>query len=151
MDEFLRALPVYFSSMLKFAFGPLGGFVAKLHFLTTVFVSTAGMMTMVFLFTFFGDWINKNVFGRIRIFRRNKQNQTNPRLTAIWKKYGLMGVAFLTPLILTPIGGTLIAVSSGSPREKIIFYMFVSAAVWSLIFTGVVYFVGREFVPDIVQ
>jgi hypothetical protein len=40
---------------------------------------------------------------------------------------------------------------SGSSKERIIFYMFVSAAAWSLILSGVIYFFGREFLPDFVR
>ena len=104
------------------------------------------MMTSVILFTFFGEWI------RMKFFKNKEGISTNnPKHAGIWKKYGLAGSAFLTPVILTPIGGTLLAVSSGSPKEKIIFYMFVSAAAWSLIFTGIIYFIGREALPGFVN
>jgi hypothetical protein len=54
----------------------------------------------------------------------------------------------LTPIILTPIGGTLLAVSSGSPREKIVFYMFISASFWSVVISSAVYFFGNEVLPE---
>lgn len=146
MEELLKAIPVFLGSMVKFILGPTIGFAAKLHFLTTVFVTIAGMMTSVTLFTFFGEWIRKRFF-------KNKMplSTNNPKHQGIWKKYGLAGIAFFTPVVLTPIGGTLLAVSSGSPKEKIIFFMFVSAAIWSLIFTGVIYFVGSQVLPEFVK
>lgn len=150
MEEFLRAMPVFLFSMIKFILGPTLGFAARLHFLTTVFVTIAGMMSMVLAFTYAGEWIRNKVLGRF--FKNRKRfTQRNRKFVSIWKKYGLTGVAFLTPLILTPIGGTLLAVSAGSPKEKIIFYMFVSAAAWSLIFTGIIYFIGREALPGFVN
>lgn len=136
--------------MMKFVLGPTLGFAASLHFLTTVFVTVAGMMTSVVLFTYFGEWMKAKTavwFHR----DKNKAESTNPRFAGVWKKYGLVGVAFLTPLILTPIGGTLLAIGSGASKDRIIFYMFVSAAVWSLIFTGVIYFVGGEVLPEFVK
>jgi hypothetical protein len=57
----------------------------------------------------------------------------------------------LTPVLLTPIGGTLLAVSSGSPKEKIILFMFVSASVWSVIFSVAVYLLGNEFLPEFMK
>ena len=117
MEEFLKAIPVFLGSMVKFIFGPSIGFAARLHFLTTIFVTVAGMMTSVIIFTFFGEWI------RGRFFKSKEKPSTETiKYAGIWKKYGLAGIAFLTPVILTPIGGTLLAVSSGSPKEKIIFF-----------------------------
>src|SRR5258707_87906 len=148
-EELLKAIPVYLFSMLKFILGPSLGFAAKLHFITTLIVTVGGMMTMVFAFTYSGEWIKEKIINRI--FKKKVFASGNPRFAAIWKKYGLTGIAFLTPIILTPIGGTLLAVSSGSPREKIILFMFISAVSWGLIFTSIIYFIGGEALPDFVR
>lgn len=148
-QEILRAIPVYLSSMLKFIFGPLGGYAAGLNLITTILTTVSGTMTVVFLFTFFGNWIRTKIFGR---FRKRKINlERAARLEKIWKKYGLAGVALLTPIVLTPIGGTLLAVSSGSPRDKIIYYMFVSASFWSVVISMAIYFFGNEVLPAFVK
>src|SRR5882672_6913139 len=112
-EEILRAIPVFLACMIKFILGPTLGFAARLHFLTTVLVTVSGMMSMVVAFTFFGEWIRTKVLDR---FFKNKKlfARDGTKSAAIWKKYGLPGIALLTPLILTPIGGTLLAVSSGS-------------------------------------
>ncbi len=148
MEEIGKAIPVLIASMIKFIGGPLVGFASQVHFITTVLATVTGMMAMVVLFTFFGDWMRVHIFSR---FRKKKPKVFTPsrrKYAGLWKKYGLAGIAFFTPVFLTPIGGTLIAVSSGSPKEKIIFYMFVSAAVWSMVFTGIIYFFGKEFLPQ---
>jgi membrane protein DedA with SNARE-associated domain len=150
-EEILKAIPVYFSSMLKFILGPIGGFAAGLNLVTTILTTVFGMMTVVFLFTYFGDWLKANVLSRFRKKNKAAEDKKNSRFNHIWKKYGLAGVALLTPIILTPIGGTLLAVSSGSPKEKIIFYMFISAAAWSVIFSGAIYFFGNEVLPDFIK
>lgn len=149
-ETILKLASVYFSSMLKFIFGPLGGYAAGFSLVTTILVTVAGMMTVVLIFTFFGNWIREKITSRFSK-KRNKFSQRNRRFVTIWKKYGLIGVAALTPLILTPIGGTLLAVSSGSPKEKIIFYMFISASVWSVVWSVALYFFGNEvlkYLPD---
>jgi len=149
-ETILKVATVYFSSMLKFIFGPLGGYAAGFSLITTILVTVAGMMTVVLVFTFFGNWIRERITSRFSK-KRNKFSQRNRRFVTIWKKYGLIGVAALTPLILTPIGGTLLAVSSGSPKEKIIFYMFISASVWSVVWSVALYFFGNEvlkYLPD---
>lgn len=148
-QEILRAIPVYFSSMLKFIFGPLGGYGVGLHPITTILTTVSGTMTVVFLFTFFGNWIRKRVFGR---FKKRKINLKRAALLEkVWKRYGLIGVALLTPIVLTPIGGTLLAVSSGSPKEKIIVYMFVSASFWAVVISLAIYFFGNEVLPEFLK
>jgi membrane protein DedA with SNARE-associated domain len=145
-QEILKAIPVYFSCMLKFIFGPLGGYGVGLHPITTILTTVAGMMTVVFLFTFFGNWIRTKIFSR---FKKRKINlKRAAQLEKIWKRYGLIGVALLTPVLLTPIGGTLLAVSSGSPKDKIVFYMFVSASFWSVVFSMTIYIFGNQVLPD---
>ena len=149
-EEILRAIPVFLVSMVKFVLGPLGGPVANIHFITTVVATVAGMMTTVVVLTYFGAWFKQRVLSRY-LRKRKTFTPNNRRIVTIWKRYGLWGIAFLTPIILTPIGGTLLAVSSGSPKEKIILYMFISAVAWALIFCSVVYFIGRETLPDFVK
>lgn len=148
-QEILRAIPVYFSCMLKFIFGPLGGYAAGLNLITTILTTVAGMMTVVLLFTFFGEWMRTKVF---KGFKRKKiTRERAQKLQRLWKRYGIVGVALLTPLILTPIGGTLLAVSAGSPKDKIIFYMFVSASFWSVVFSIAIYFFGDNVLPDFIR
>ena len=149
LQEILKAIPVYFSCMLKFIFGPAGGYAVGLHPVTTILTTVCGMMTVVFLFTFFGGWIRKTIFGRFK--KRQVNLKRAEQLDRIWKRYGLVGVALLTPIILTPIGGTLLAVSSGSSREKIIFYMFVSASFWSVVISMSIYIFGNEVLPDFLK
>ena len=149
-EEILKAIPVYFSCMFKFILGPIGGYAAGLNLLTTILTTVFGMMTVVFAFTYFGNWIREKVLYRF-MKKPAKFSARNKKFTTIWKKYGLPGVALLTPIILTPIGGTLLAVSSGSAKEKIIFYMFISAAVWSVVFSVTIYFFGKQVLPDFVK
>lgn len=139
----LKVATVYFSAMLKFVFGPLGGYAAGFSLLATILITVASMMTVVFGFTLFGDWLRENII--LRFFKNKKKfSPNNRRFVNIWKRYGLIGVAALTPVLLTPIGGSLLAVSSGSPKEKIILYMLISAAFWSIVLSCALYFFGNE-------
>ena len=146
----LKVATVYFSSMLKFVFGPLGGYAAGFPLIITILITVAGMMTVVILFTYFGAWIKMKVIDKF--FRKsNRFSSRNRKFVTIWKRYGLVGVAVLTPVILTPIGGTVLAVSSGSPKERIIFYMLVSASFWAVVLSTGLYFFGNEilkYLPD---
>jgi hypothetical protein len=149
-EEILKAIPVYLSSMIKFILGPIGGYASGLTMVTTILVTVAGMMTVVLGIAFFGDWLRAKVFSR---FTKRKKNfsEGSRRFVGFWKKYGIAGVAALTPILLTPIGGTLLAISLGTPKDKLIFYMFLSAAIWSVIFSGAIYFFGNEILPEFIK
>jgi membrane protein DedA with SNARE-associated domain len=148
-EEVLKAFSVYLSTMIKFIFGPIGGKAAGLHLITTMVVTAAGMMTMVVAFTYFGEFIRAKILHRF-FPKKELADQSPKKRSAFFTKYGLAGIALLTPVILTPIGGTLLAVSVSSSREKIILYMFVSACAWSVILTMAVYF-GYDAVMNFVN
>lgn len=137
----LKIFSVYLSSMLKFIFGPLGGLAAGLNIFVTMIATTAGMMTVVLTLAYFGAFIRRRILIRIFSKRKQKKEYKEP---SVWrdraKKYGIAGVALLTPIILTPIGGTLVAIGMGTTRHKIVTYMLMSAGFWSFILTLAVYF-----------
>lgn len=59
----------------------------------------------------------------------------NRRIVRIWKRYGLTGIALITPVILSIPIGTLIANSLVDDRRKILLYMFFSILFWSVAMT----------------
>jgi len=59
----------------------------------------------------------------------------NRKIVVVWKKYGLVGIAFLTPVILSIPIGTLIANSLVPDKKKIMVYMFFSVLFWAIFIT----------------
>ncbi len=149
-EEILKALSIYLSSMLKFILGPIGGKAVGLSLITTMVVTAAGMMTVVVALTYFGEYIREKIIDRL--FKRSDKPKSKQRRKwmVFFRKYGLAGISFLTPLLFTPVGGTLLAVSFTKEREKIIFYMFISACAWSVILTLAVYF-GYDAIVDMIK
>ena len=139
-EEVLRVVPVFLASMAKFFLGPLAGYAEGLPIVTTMIATVAGMMTTILLFAYFGEWLHKK-FPHWFQKKEKKLEAPDSRMTRIWKKYGLKGIAFLTPVLLSPIGGGIFAVASGSPKGKIILYMFLSALFWVGPQTAFVYYV----------
>ena|SRR6478736_1212818 len=131
--EVLEYLAVYASSMFKFIFGPLLGKGFGFTFWETAVLTILGMMTSVYLFSsLFGKrihtWILKTFYKNRRLFTKR-----NRRTVKIWRSFGLAGVAFLTPILFTPIGGTLVATSFGEHRRRIFKYMLLSAIFWGFL------------------
>ena len=56
----------------------------------------------------------------------------NRRIVKIWSKYGLAGIAFLTPVIFSIPIGTVVATRLVHNKKKIFLYMFISIVFWSM-------------------
>jgi len=131
VEDIIKYFTVFLLSMIKFVGGPLFGIKVGMSVLQTALFTCLGMMTSVILFTtFLGDGFHSWV---MRLFNRNPRlfTKKNRKKVRMWRAYGLRGVAFLTPLILSPIGGTMLANSFGESKKKIILYMLISAVCWA--------------------
>lgn len=147
MELLWKYLVVIGCSMFKFIFGPLSGETFGLHPIETYLCTVTGVMVTATLLS--SDVTRKPILNLLA--RRKKKKVFSKRSRAIvkiWTKFGLKGVAFFTPLLLTPPFGTLVAVSFGERRRKILLYMLISAAFWAAILTAVVEIVGVKVVEE---
>lgn len=126
MEEILKYLSVYGLSGIKFIFGPTLGIAYGFHWVLTACLTAAGMMTTVYVFTYFGEQL-RGFVNRFRKKDRKLFTKRNRQFVRIWSKYGEMGVALVTPVLLMPIGGAILINALGGRKKKIIFWMWVSA------------------------
>jgi len=134
MGEYIITfLGIYLMTLLKFIAGPVLGYLAGYSLFGIMAVTVSGMMSSVLIFTYLGEWLKRQWDKRIRR-RRVVFSKKNRRIVKVWQKSGAAGVAFLTPLLLTPIGGTLVMTSFGVDRKTIITYMLASSVWWSFAF-----------------
>ncbi|EIM78807.1 hypothetical protein A3SI_02131 [Nitritalea halalkaliphila LW7] len=118
-------------SMVKFVAGPALGLAAGYSVLEVILVTFLGMMSSVLLITQLGQW-----------YKRWRATRPKPRLFSkkarliirVWRSFGPNGIAFLTPVFLTPIGGTLVMNALGVTKKKIYLTMSVSALAWATFF-----------------
>lgn len=61
----------------------------------------------------------------------------NRRMVKLWRTYGLIGLAVLTPILFSIPLGTFFMTRLEKNNRKILFYMFVSITTWSLLMTTV--------------
>jgi hypothetical protein len=130
----IKVFLIYLASLFKFIAGPVLGFAAGLNSIEMLLITVAGMMTTVFTITLLGDWFRANWKLGLQKKRQVFSPKTR-RIVTIWKKYGVFGVAFLTPVLLTPVGGTVIMNAFNVKKEKIFLYMFLSAMFWGIVFS----------------
>jgi len=125
---------IFVSSAVKFIAGPTIGMASDLTVVETALLTALGMMLTVTLFTFFGDQMRR-FLSMLSKKKKKSFSKRNRRFVTIWQKYGIPGTAFLTPLILTPIGGAILANAFKSPPLKIFISMGVSALFWGFALT----------------
>lgn len=129
----LKYAAVFLLSTVKFLGGPILGATAKLNFWLTLLLTIAGMMTTVFIISGVGRvWLkHRQKQRRLRrepIFSRRSRN-----IIKVFQKFGMGGIAFLTPILLSPVGGTVVATLLGVPRPRILLHMLWSAVLWGTI------------------
>ncbi|MEI6815023.1 MAG: hypothetical protein WCL14_00325 [Bacteroidota bacterium] len=60
----------------------------------------------------------------------------NRRLVRIWSDWGIMGIAFITPVLLSIPLGTIITSRLVHSKRKVFVYMFISILFWSILITS---------------
>ncbi|MBW7468358.1 hypothetical protein K0O23_14875 [Pontibacter aydingkolensis] len=135
-------MSVYLVSMVKFIGGPLAGMAAGLTYLESVLLTIAGMMTTVIIFSIIGRAFARWWSARLRAKNRPIFNKKNRRIIKVWNSFGVVGVAFLTPVIFTPILGTIVAALFGASRRQIFIHMLWSAILWSALLNLMVFEFG---------
>jgi len=129
----LKFLAIYFVCLFKFIGGPVLGTAAGYTVAEIVLVTVSGLMSSVIAFTYIGTFLK----ARYKlIFTRKEKLFTarNRKIVKIWQHFGAIGVAVITPLLLSPIGGAIVMNAFGVRKKKIFTYMFVSGFIWALFF-----------------
>lgn len=139
MEHWEAYIAIILTSGIKFIAGPLLGYSFKLSFLETVLTTWIGMMTSVIIFVGIGKLIRGIYF---KIFKENKKANFSKRTKLainIWRKFGVKGIAILTPVLFSPIGGSLLCMSFKVPFLRILFFMAVAGIIWAIVITGIIY------------
>lgn len=126
------------ASTIKFIGGPLAGIALQLTWIETAICTTIGMMLSVIAVTYAGKGLQRLIQG----FRKTKPKRFTSRTrlaVRVWRRFGMAGIALLTPLVLTPIGGTILAVAFRVRSGLILLYMLISAAFWAVVQTIALY------------
>lgn len=121
---------------VKYMIGVASGLATDFSF-TELFLCyfIGGSLGMV-LYTLFGNRI-------MNWWKKRKSQNTeisqdlppkNDWKIKVWNRFGLVGIAILTPPILSQPVGTAISLGFGTPAYKVIIFMCASIFVWSLIF-----------------
>jgi len=136
MAEFLKILSVFVTCSFAFKIGyPTAVMVFKFDFFKSFLVACGGGIMGNIVFTYLSAAIisaihnfraKRNLIHRKRIFTR-----FNRTVIYVKQRFGLAGIAFITPVFLsTPIGAFL-AERFFKKKRKIIIYFSISTIFWA--------------------
>lgn len=142
--DLLQFIGVFLIASAKFLYGPAAGYAAGYSYAETITVTSLGGFFGVFLFFKAGTIILRWWDSRFHPKKKDKKKFTkrNRAFINFRAKYGLYGLALLTPCIISiPIGCFLSAKYYES--ERLVFpLMFASVVFWSFVLTSITYFIG---------
>lgn len=166
IEGLIKILFIILISSVKFVVAPpFAAFYnpdSSLTYFQAVITCIAGGMLGVYVFTYFSPYVF-NAIHVVQIGIRNFFKKRNPdgtfnkhvvtkrkvftphnrRIVHIWKKYGLIGIAFLSPLIISIPIGSIVAAKLVHNKKKIFLYMFIAISFWSLVMNSF-YYLNQE-------
>lgn len=109
------------------------GIVAGLSPVAVAIIGFAGNFLLVLLLGLFFKQFSKWNTNRKLKKGITTTSKKETRARRIWERYGLPGLALLAPLIVGTDIAALLALSVGSSRKRVIQWMAVSLAVWTIV------------------
>ncbi len=145
MEKILQILLVVILSATKFLTAPITSLNIGFGYLETLLITTIGGLVGVFFFFY----LSSAIMLLISKFNSSngKKKPSKPKKKFTWKnkmiihikrEYGLIGLAALTPTLLSIPLGTFLAARYFPDARKVIFYLSASVVVWSVIVSSVV-------------
>jgi hypothetical protein len=146
MADFLKTLTVIlFCSLFFSKLGmPAAVILFKFHFLKVFIASNIGGIGGSIVYTYLSagllKWWNKYKHKKLSFKKSKVFTKRNRRIIRIKKRFGLTGIAILTPVLLSIPLGAFLAERFYKKKGKVILYLSVSCLAWSVIFYFIYYF-----------
>jgi hypothetical protein len=132
MEKLISSILVFFGSLIKFSMGTLAAIAADLGLGGSLANIIGGIIGIV-LFTYLGGVMQAYLVKKFpRRFGR-KFTTTNRFLVRIKRRFGLGGIAVLTPIALSIPVGVLFALALTHDKKKIMISMIISLLFWATI------------------
>ena len=139
MGTFLKILSVFLASAIFFGkVGMPGAMVFfKYHFLKVFLVTVSGGIFGNIVFTYLSSiMLKKWHLFRIKrgyIHKRKIFTNANRRIIRVKNRFGLTGIALLTPILFSIPLGALIAEKFYKDKREIIIYLSAAVVFWNIV------------------
>lgn len=132
MEKIISSIIVFFTSMLKFSFSSLAAIAADLGLEGSLANIIGGIIGIV-IFTYLGSFIQDFFIKKFPKTFNRRFTTSNRMLVRIKQRFGLGGVAALTPILLSIPVGVLFALTLTHDKKKIMMSMILSVMFWATV------------------
>ena len=140
MAELAKVIGLIIASGLKFFLAPTATVLAGYSFIETICITISGGFLGFVLFFKFGTFIGKLLKKYFPSKEKPRFTRKNRFIVKIKSKYGLYGIALLTPCLFSiPLGAILASLFYSKDKRTIPMFT-VSIVIWSLVLTSLTSF-----------
>ncbi|WP_246009512.1 small multi-drug export protein [Brevibacillus fluminis] len=132
MNDIIMWATVFGTGILELWGALLVGFMWKLHPVPIALVSALGSITSAVVVIYFAHSLRGWLIKRYQ----RKTSKKQGKIAEVWQKYGVIGLAFLSPLITGAPLGAAIGIAFGAEPARLLRWMTVFIIFWSIVLTA---------------
>jgi len=132
MEKLISSFFIFLGSIVKFSMGSLAAIAANLGLGGSLANIIGGIIGIV-LFTYLGSYMQDYLVKKFPKRFGRRFTSSNRFLVRIKQKFGLGGIAALTPIVLSIPVGVLFALALTHDKKKILVSMLASMFFWATI------------------
>jgi membrane protein YqaA with SNARE-associated domain len=110
---------------------PLGLYL-NLNPLLIIIISSVGSILSAVSVIFLGEGVRNWFIKR----RYGDKTPDRGKIYEIWKRYGVIGLGLLSPLVFGAPLGAAVGIGLGANKNRLLFWMAVGIVIWSIILTA---------------
>lgn len=139
MDKVIEILVLLSVSATKFFFAPGISTSLGYNFAETLIITSSGGILGVIVFYYFGEFIFRLYDRFSRKLKRNRSpkvfSRKNKLIVKVKSKWGLIGLAIITPVLLSIPVGSFIAARFFNTHQRTLATLIISVILWSTALT----------------
>jgi len=120
------------------------GVAAGLSALPVTLIAFSGNILTIWLVILMMDRVKASLEKRNEKKGKAASEKRGKRASSIWKRYGLPGLALVSPFLIGSHLGAVLAMSFGGTRKQIAFWMTFSVLGWAVVM-GIASYYGIDF------
>lgn len=107
------------------------GFALDLHPVATGLATAVGALVGMLVILLVGENVRTRLLGR----HGGDEKRERGRIYRIWVRHGVVGLGLVAPPLMGPSIGTAIGVTLGAPAKRLLLWMSLGIAAWSVLLT----------------
>lgn len=167
VTQWLEIAEVGLIASVKFLLAPFEAERYGMSYWSAWVITTGGGIAGIYVFYFAGSFIAhwwQHNLAKIKSFftrrpvsdyegeNRRVMTRKNKMIVRIKKRFGLAGIAFITPCIISIPIGTLVAVAFYRKRKPVLLYLTISLVLWSFVLNYIAQLLAlSQYIPEALQ